>query len=549
VTGEAWTIDAPGQWSLDLTHVPPGSTALVQELMRATFPAGMKRMFADLGAPLESMDLRFVNGHMYTRLRPLVGADRAGGKAPPKAVLKLVTRVHPAFRRRERTARRSLTEEPWRAVVAEWHAGGRAAVERANLELQEVDLAALDDAAVARHARACMDRCLVSWEQHFWLHGYDLGPLGQYLYEGQAWGLGPAELLPLLEGASPSTSEPRRLLSEIRRMVDESGASPTSLDDVRAISPEAAAALDGYLRYRGAQLFSRYDVDGLTLGECPDLILASIDAAAAGDSAARVTERSAAVRQRVPAAQRDRFDDVLRQARDAMDLRDDNGPNTAEWPLGLLRLALLELGRRMVAAGVADAPDQALELTTAELTPALFTGAAPGAAALADRTRRRAEQRTLQPPRTIGPAEAPPPPGVLPPYLDRLTGMIQVVVQQMAMGPEALAAASGLHGAGVGDRAMRGTARVASSPEEALDKLEPGDVLVVVSTTPAYNLVLSIAGGVVTSEGGPLSHAAVLARELGIPAVVGAADAMGIADGAEVEVDPVAGEVRLIPSM
>ena len=421
-----------------------------------------------------------------------------------------------------------MSEEPWRAVIADWHASGRAAVERANLQLQDVDLAALDDAAVARHARACLDRCLASWEQHFWLHGYDLGPLGQYLYEGQAWGLGPADLLPLLAGASPSTSEPRRLLTEIRRMVDEAAAAPTSLDEVRAISPEAADALDGYLRYRGAQLFSRYDVDGLTLGECPELILASIDAAAPGDADDRVVERTAAVRERVPAAQRDRFDDVLRQARDAMDLRDDNGPNTAEWPLGLLRLALLELGRRMVAAGVADAPEQALELTTAEITPALFTGAAPGAAA-AGRTHsppcRTAHARSADAP--IGPAEAPPPPGVLPPYLTRLTGMVQIVVQQLAMGPETLATASGLHGAGVGDRAMRGTARVASSPEEALDKLEPGDVLVVVSTTPAYNLVLSIAGGVVTSEGGPLSHAAVLARELGIPAVVGAADAHG----------------------
>jgi pyruvate,water dikinase len=88
---------------------------------------------------------------------------------------------------------------------------------------------------------------------------------------------------------------------------------------------------------------------------------------------------------------------------------------------------------------------------------------------------------------------------------------------------------------------------VATSPEEALDVLEPGDVLVVPCTTPAYNLVLSIAGGVVTAEGGPLSHAAVLARELGIPAVIGAADALtAIPDGSLVEVDPVAGEVRVL---
>jgi phosphotransferase system enzyme I (PtsI) len=58
--------------------------------------------------------------------------------------------------------------------------------------------------------------------------------------------------------------------------------------------------------------------------------------------------------------------------------------------------------------------------------------------------------------------------------------------------------------------------------------------------------VLSIAGAVVTTEGGPLSHAAVLARELGIPAVVGAAGALDLVDGATVEVDPRVGSVRVV---
>ena len=55
-------------------------------------------------------------------------------------------------------------------------------------------------------------------------------------------------------------------------------------------------------------------------------------------------------------------------------------------------------------------------------------------------------------------------------------------------------------------------------------------------------------GAIVTADGGPLSHAAVLARELGIPAVVGARGALtDIPDGALIDVDPVAGEVRVVP--
>jgi pyruvate,water dikinase len=123
--------------------------------------------------------------------------------------------------------------------------------------------------------------------------------------------------------------------------------------------------------------------------------------------------------------------------------------------------------------------------------------------------------------------------------------MVQTVMQHMGM--DGAVRADGLQGSGIGSTAIRATACVATSPEEALDRLEPGQVLVVASTTPAYNLVLSIAGGVVTAEGGPMSHAAVLARELGIPAVVGARSALfDIPDGAMVEVDPVAGVVRLV---
>ena len=104
-----------------------------------------------------------------------------------------------------------------------------------------------------------------------------------------------------------------------------------------------------------------------------------------------------------------------------------------------------------------------------------------------------------------------------------------------------------LKGHGIGTSAYRGRARVALNPEQAIDAMDPGDVLVVRFTTPAYNTVLALAGGLVTADGALLSHAAVMARELGIPAVVGAAGALQhIADGDEIEVDPVAGVVRVV---
>jgi pyruvate,water dikinase len=82
---------------------------------------------------------------------------------------------------------------------------------------------------------------------------------------------------------------------------------------------------------------------------------------------------------------------------------------------------------------------------------------------------------------------------------------------------------------------------------EAWGSVEPGDIIVAPYTAPTYNSVLAMAGGLVTEEGGLLCHAAVIARELGLPAVIGAAGAMArIPDGSRIEVDPKQGRVRVL---
>lgn len=540
-----WAVGAPGQWAVDVSHMPGGTTMLLQELQTRAMPAGMRRIFAELGTPADTLDARFVNGFFYTRLRPLISPDKPAKKLPPAVVLRIATRLHPEMRRRNRAALATMRDKPWRGVIRDWHGGARAAIVEQNLALQAVDLGAVDDAALVAHARACIDHCARNWEHHFWLHGFDVGPIGFYLYEAAQWGLTPRELLPLLEGASPSTSAPRRELVGIRRLIEATGQTPRTLDEARALSPEVATAIDGYLRLHGASLFSRYDLDGVTLGERPDLLLATILAAEPPPAYEQLPALTAAVRERVPAEHRARFDELLHDARDAMDLRDDNGPVTAEWPLGLLRLALLEIGRRLHERGVVSSTEHALELRGAEITEALMSGNGVSGDELAARAALRQWQKTLDPPAVLGEPELAPPLDVLPEALARMVAMVQLVIAQMGM--DGADRGSGLHGKGVGTHSIRGRACVATSAEEALDILEPGDILVVLSTTPAYNLVLSLAGGVVTAEGGLMSHAAVLSRELGIPAVIGATGALtDIPHGAQIEVDPVAGEVRVL---
>ena len=296
----------------------------------------------------------------------------------------------------------------------------------------------------------CSSTAAASWEHHFWLHGYDLGPIGIYLADCREWGVEPADAIPLLEGASPSTSEPTRVAARLRTAVENSGRVPNSLDDVRAISPQVADDLDRYLKYRGSIMVSRYDLDGLTLAEMPDVVLSTIlngVERAVGDG---LQHRIELVRSRVPAAHQADFDHRLEEARSAMNLRDDNGPTTAEWPLGLLRLALLEVGRRMVSRGFAEQPADALELHPAELTLATITGDGPTTGELGRRRLHRQELAELEAPMSLGEPEPAPPLDLLPKPLAELVGTVQLVIEQMGMGGDR--PIGGLAGVGVGDR-------------------------------------------------------------------------------------------------
>jgi phosphohistidine swiveling domain-containing protein/uncharacterized protein (UPF0147 family) len=93
------------------------------------------------------------------------------------------------------------------------------------------------------------------------------------------------------------------------------------------------------------------------------------------------------------------------------------------------------------------------------------------------------------------------------------------------------------------------TARVLYGPED-FDKLQKGDVLVASITTPAWTPLFVMASAVVTDIGGPLSHGSIVAREYGIPAVLGTGVAThSISDGQTITVNGNTGEVILVPEM
>ena len=102
------------------------------------------------------------------------------------------------------------------------------------------------------------------------------------------------------------------------------------------------------------------------------------------------------------------------------------------------------------------------------------------------------------------------------------------------------------HGRAIGQKIGAGRVRVIRDPEE-MERVQPGDVLVADMTDPNWEPVMKRASAIVTNRGGRTCHAAIIARELGVPAVVGCGDATDVLkDGTLVTVSCAEGDEGMI---
>ncbi len=192
--------------------------------------------------------------------------------------------------------------------------------------------------------------------------------------------------------------------------------------------------------------------------------------------------------------------------------------------LGEMHRQLLLLGAELVRAGVVAAPDDVFFLDFDELRVGLRGAGMQGLVA----SRRRlydAELRRRHIPRLL------------------LSDGTDVEAAVMAKAPPSGA----LTGTPASAGSATGTVRVILDPVGA--RLEPGEILVAPSTDPGWTPLFLTAGALVMEMGGVISHGAVVAREYGIPAVVGVPDATTrLRTGQRVTVDGAAGTVRELPA-
>jgi pyruvate,water dikinase len=197
--------------------------------------------------------------------------------------------------------------------------------------------------------------------------------------------------------------------------------------------------------------------------------------------------------------------------------------------LALVRATFLEAGRRLVLAGHLEQADDVFYLERDEV----WAGVDSFKTTVMTRRTLRDQQKRLVPPPSI------------PPLADPIWGRDRMMKMTTSAGVQERNAKRVLVGMPGSPGRAEGPARVIAGPDD-FHRLQPGDVLVANTTTPVWTPLFNIASAVVTEVGGPFSHAAIVAREFGIPLVTGAIGATRvIADGAKIVVDGTAGIVAL----
>ncbi len=546
----SWTPSVPGPWMQDRSHNPAPNTQLAQDIYPAGFNRGFEETCSRYGTLLDRLAMSTVNGFTYHQPQPF---DMPGPNGPLTP-----EQLGAEFGRRTDVAAQVFADRMWNDDLRLWDTELKPASVRKHMELNAVTLDLLTDAGLRFHIERCAAHLEEMVYQHHRFNLSAMVPVGDFLLQVSGWtSMAPTALFDALGGASPvSGLVPTELAAavaavkrdpEAERIARRDGDAAGRLAALCATVPEMA----DYMDRTGYRLVDGFDVTRPTVGECPELVMGKLAAALDVDPAEatrRAVAFAAEIRLLVASEHQSEFDALLHEARTVYRLRDERGIYSEVSAFGLMRLAMLELGRRLGNRGRLEDPTEVLDASFGELLAMIDGDLSPTSSVLSARATQRNELTRSGSPRFLGPPMPEPPPvDQLPPPMARMMSAVGLMIDGI-LGE--LAEPSGDHsvirGIPVGHSTYEGRAHVVHNFED-LFTLEAGDVLVTPSTGEAFNAMIHLVGAIVTDHGSFACHAAIMARELGFPAVVGTTNgSRRIPHGARVRVDGRSGEVTVL---
>lgn len=521
--------DAELSWEWDDMHMPTPLSPLAGDYVRFAITAGFGYRFARIGLPLRGR-CRIINGYAYLSFQYLTD-DKPAVYAQAKAA---------------RQAQSQIVQEYWEkkvlpALFATYGWLQTAPVERAPLS----ELAEIWDELWQRQLPYL-------WGLHFMTNAGSYQALNDLadFYESITEHASPGDALRLVAGLPNDLHRVQQdlhdLAERMRALPDIASAIVDDPDRAldRATSLPGGAEFLGVLeRFIGAHGHLGQPFDDLALPswqEDINLLLREVRKRLLhpqenpehrrAAQAAEADVLAAAARSRLtgdPASAAE-FEHLLTHARTV-------GPLTESHNYWLDRMLqahthrfVRRVGRRLADAGVIEEYRDAFFLHAAEISACLRLPV-DLRALVEERKAALSRWARIRPPKRLGTTPEP-----------------TAVQDRFDAPPQVQADGTQLKGIAASPGVRRGPVRVVRSPDD-FGRVQAGDILVCPSSNPSWVPLYGIIGALVTDTGGALSHAAVVAREFGVPAVVGTGEAtQRLRDGQQVEVNGGTGEVRLL---
>jgi len=549
-------IEVPrGTWQKDTAHYPDPISPFGTVIFPA-YDAAILTMIDNWGLLPNAVQIRVIGHEVYTHAEP----DDGGKAPPPWWLLGIVARVIPSLRKKLKQAERVMMEDRLVTTPPRWEAEFKPQLMGEIESLESIDLGCMSADELSVHFQDLQQFATRAETIHFDLYApYLMGVRDLTLVCKELLGWETHEAVALLQGLSVASLAPTR---ELELIADKARVRPTArtaignggpgfLEALRQVDAELAKDVDRYLKRWGLRTIN-YDAGSPSLNEQPELVASLLSdllehgarwRALEDPRAAKVKEARA--RLETP-QERARFDAALEVAEQVYPQREDNVFYTDNLPNGLFRRWSLEVGRRLTAAGRLLRPEDAALLTAEQLQEALVDHHLD-TAAIASRVRGELAWVRANP----GPLCYGPEPAKMPdlrglPEAARRLNETALWAMEEELTPAKTSSDGVISGRPSSPGVAMGPVRVVRSAAE-IHRVRQGDIVVCPTTTPAWTVIFQRAAALVTDGGSALCHAAIVAREHGIPAVVATGNATSrLQEGQRVRVDGNRGTVALL---
>jgi phosphohistidine swiveling domain-containing protein len=558
-------------WTLDKIHFGRPLPPLAAEVWQRQIAAAFNVVAGRYELPIR-LTFLYLNGYLYNNYQP-VGL-------PPEAVLKglnWVERVAPGpvkFIQQKAVAKMThrymaRLQPVINKLSTHWENEWQPELQQHLAWWDNFDLPAVSLPGLLAHLDESLNRLQRVWDIHFQIIVPTFLALNQFdeLYRHLLGEAEPLAAFKLAQGFDHAFLQADRALWELSRQARTMPVVVRTLSETPAPNMLAALEASPEGQIFGAELrcyLQRYGrrgqyVDGLAetswledptpviqnlkdMLSHPDCDLVAERQAQAADREAQVEQAYRRLQSRPPTVQQ-QFETALKAAQTAAYLHEEHNFWIDQQAMFCLRRVFLELGRRLAHKGLLSHPGDIFYLTLAEARESSLQPTLSRTGLIQPRRDALAHFSAAQPPEALGVMPLVPLPD------DPFTRTFSRIFGSplLPSGPAAVPSRSDtLSGNAAAPGVARGLVRVIHTLEQA-GQLQAGEILVARATLPPWTPFFATAAAVVTEVGGILSHSAIMAREYGIPAVLGVSNATTLlATGQKVEVDGSAGVVRLL---